>query len=88
MIGAGVTVSSGAVINGSVVLDGASIGEGARVLSSAVGRFSRIGADTVLDGAVVGDGVRIGARNELRAGVRVWPEVQLPDGGLRFSTDV
>ena len=88
VIGAGVTVSSGAVINGSVVLDGASIGEGARVLSSAVGRFSRIGADTVLDGAVVGDGVRIGARNELRAGVRVWPEVQLPDGGLRFSADV
>jgi len=88
VIGAGVTVASGAVINGSVVLDGASIGEGARVTSSAVGRFVRIGPDTVLHGAVIGDGARIGARNELREGLRVWPDVQLPDAAVRFSTDV
>jgi mannose-1-phosphate guanylyltransferase len=88
VVGAGVTVANSAVINGSVILDGASIGEGARIVSSAVGRFARIGPDTVLHGAVIGDGVRIGARNELRDGVRVWPDVQLPDGSVRFSTDV
>jgi mannose-1-phosphate guanylyltransferase len=88
VIGAGVIVASGVVIDGSVVLDGASIGEGARVLSSAIGKFARIGADTVVEDAVVGDEARIGARNELRSGVRVWPGVQLPDASLRFSTDV
>ena len=37
--------------------------------------------------AVLGDGVRLGARNELRAGARVWPGVVLGDGAVRFSTD-
>jgi mannose-1-phosphate guanylyltransferase len=36
---------------------------------------------------VVGAGARIGAFNELAAGARVWPEVELPDRAIRFSTD-
>ena len=36
---------------------------------------------------VIGDGAVVGARCELRRGVRVWPDVVLPDG-VRFSPDV
>jgi mannose-1-phosphate guanylyltransferase len=88
VIGPGVTVGGGAVIDGSVILDGASIGEGARIVSSVVGKFTRIGPDVVLDEAVIGDSARIGSRNELRHGVRVWPDTQLPDASVRFSSDV
>jgi len=31
--------------------------------------------------------VRIGARCELRQGMRVWPGVEIPDNGVRFSSD-
>ncbi|MFL6240028.1 MAG: sugar phosphate nucleotidyltransferase [Actinomycetes bacterium] len=83
-----VTVASGAVIERSVVLDGASVGEGARVVSSVIGRFVRVGPDAVLEDAVIGDGARIGSRNELRAGMRIWPDTQIADGTIRFSSDV
>jgi mannose-1-phosphate guanylyltransferase len=53
-----------------------------------VGRFARIGPDTIVEDAVVGDDATIGARNELRNGVRIWPEVALGDSAVRFSTDV
>ena len=88
VIARGVTVGSGAVVEGSVVLDGASIGEGARVCSSAIGKFARIGPDTVVEDSVVGDNARIGSRNELRSGMRVWPDVQIHDAAVRFSSDV
>jgi mannose-1-phosphate guanylyltransferase len=35
----------------------------------------------------VGDRAVIGARNELLAGARVWPDVALPDLAIRFSSD-
>ena len=46
-----------------------------------------IGAGAVLADAVIGDGARVGDRCELLAGVRVWPGVALPDGGVRFSAE-
>jgi mannose-1-phosphate guanylyltransferase len=42
----------------------------------------------VLEDAVVGDRARIGARVELLAGARVWPDVVVPDGAIRFSSDL
>ena len=47
-----------------------------------------IGAGTVLEDAVIGDRARIGARVELCGGARVWPEVELADGAIRFSSDL
>ena len=38
--------------------------------------------------AVVGDRAVVGARVELRDGARVWPDVVLPDGSVRFSPDM
>jgi mannose-1-phosphate guanylyltransferase len=86
-IGADVQVDSAASVHASVIMDGARIGAGARVERSVVGRGVRIGAGTVVTGAVLGDDVVVGAGCELLDGVRLWPGVHIPDGGLRFSAE-
>ncbi len=87
-IGAGCRVSAGATVLGSVLMDGASVADGAAVTRSVLGVGARVGEGTVLTDVVVGDAATVGARCELRDGLRVWPGVVLPDGGIRFSTDV
>jgi mannose-1-phosphate guanylyltransferase len=37
---------------------------------------------------VIGDGARIGSGNELTAGMRIWPNVTIPERSIRFSSDV
>jgi mannose-1-phosphate guanylyltransferase len=86
-IGAGCVVESGAVVDGSVLFDGAVIETGAVVRDSVVGRGAIVGKGAVLTGAVIGDRARVGARVELINGARVWPDVVLSDGSLRFSSD-
>ena len=86
-VSAGAVVDADAVVDGSVVFDGAVIEAGARVRASVIGRGARIGTGCVLDGVVIGDGAVIGAGNELLTGVRVWPEVVLAAGSVRFSSD-
>ena len=68
-------------------VDDAHIAEDAHVVNSIVGVGAVIGAGTVLHGAVIGDGAVIGKGNELLTGVRVWPNVTLADGSVRFSCD-
>jgi mannose-1-phosphate guanylyltransferase len=86
-IGAGSVLAEGAAVCGSVVFDGAVIGRGAAVCRSVIGAGARIGAGAVITDAVVGDRAVIGQACELASGARVWPDVVLPDGGLRFSAD-
>ncbi len=86
-VGADSVIAAGAEVTGSVLFDGASIGAGARVTASVLGHGAQVGAGAVLDGVVIGDGARIGPGNELRAGLRVWPGVDLGDVSIRFSSD-
>jgi mannose-1-phosphate guanylyltransferase len=86
-IGADASVADGARVDGSVVFDAARIGPGAAVVRSVIGKGAVVGADTIVEDAVIGDDVVLGARVELRAGARVWPGVQIPDGAIRFSSD-
>jgi len=86
-VGAGARIASGAEIIGSVISEGARVEAGAVVRDSIVGRGARVGAGTVLDGVVIGDGAQVGARNELRGGARVWCDVVIGDGAVRFSAD-
>src|SRR5947209_5670665 len=88
VVGVDVVVQRGAQVLGSVLMDRARVGPGAHVQRSVLGIGAQVGAGAVLNDAVIGDGAVVGARCELRNGVRVWPEVVLPDGGLRFSADV
>jgi len=53
-----------------------------------IGAGARIGARAQLTDCIIGEGAVVGARCELRDGARVWPGVQLPDGGLRFYSDI
>ena len=71
----------------AVVFDGATIGEGVHIERCIIGRDAVIGDGSVLADAVIGDRAVIGARCELIQGVRVWPDVQLPAAGVRFSAD-
>ncbi|MFF8790559.1 sugar phosphate nucleotidyltransferase [Streptomyces sp. NPDC015125] len=87
VVGARTVIGSGARIDGSAVLDGAVIEEGAQIRDSLIGAGARIGARTVLDGAVIGDGARIGADNELRDGIRIWCDADIPAASVRFSSD-
>jgi mannose-1-phosphate guanylyltransferase len=80
-------IHHGAQILGSVLMDRAQVGPGAQVQCSVVGAGAQVGSDAVLHGAVIGDGAVVGARCELRDGLRVWPGVVVPDGGIRFSAD-
>ncbi|RJL30490.1 sugar phosphate nucleotidyltransferase [Bailinhaonella thermotolerans] len=88
VVGRRAVIGPGAVVEGSVIFDDAVIEEGVVVVDSVVGAGVRVGAGTVLRGAVLGDGADVGPRNELLAGARVWPEVKLPPGSVRFSSDV
>lgn len=86
-IGAGAVVRDGARVNGSTVFDSAEIGPDAVVERSVIGAGARIGAGAVVRDAVIGDNAVVGARCELLDGIRVWPGVEVPDGGVRFSSD-
>lgn len=86
-IGANAVVESSARIDSSVIFDNAMIRAGAVIERSVVGVGAVVGSDAVLRDVVIGDGAVVGARCELVGGARVWPGVQLPDGGVRFSSD-
>ncbi len=87
VVGAGSVIAAGARVTGSVLFDAVSVGADARITDSVIGCGAQIGAGVILDGVVIGDGARIAAGNELRAGLRVWPGVELGPTSVRFSTD-
>lgn len=88
VIGRGAEIGAGARVDTSVIFDGVEIEAGATVERCVVAAGARIGARAHLRDTVVGEGAVVGARCELQGGARVWPGVVLPDGGLRYSSDV
>jgi mannose-1-phosphate guanylyltransferase len=87
VVGREVRVDDGAHVDGSVLCDGAHVAAGAVVVRSVVGRGAVVGVQCTLSDVVIGDGARLGARVELTQGARVWPDVELPDLAVRFSSD-
>jgi mannose-1-phosphate guanylyltransferase len=87
-IGAGSTIGAGATVDGSVLFDGVTVAPGAVIRRSVIGFGASIGAGTVVEDAVIGDRARIGAAIELVRGARVWPDAELADGAVRFSSDL
>jgi mannose-1-phosphate guanylyltransferase len=88
VIGRGAEVQAGARVDGSILFQGACVEAGAVVERSIIGAGAHIGPRALIRDAVIGDGASVGARCELIRGARVWPGIQIPDGGIRFSTDV
>jgi mannose-1-phosphate guanylyltransferase len=88
VIGRGAEIGAGARLDGAVIFDGVRVAAGAVIERSIIGFGARIGPRALIRDAVIGDGADIGARCELLRGARVWPGVKIPDGGIRYSTDV
>ena len=85
VLGDGVTIGPSAVLERCVVLAGASVGAACRLHDCVVGPGARVGARTEISGeAMLGEGVVVGEDCLLTRGVRVFPQVQIPDGGIRF----
>ena len=88
VVGRGAEIGPGARLDGAVIFDGARVEAGSVIERSIIGFGARIGPRALIRDGVIGDGAHIGARCELLRGARVWPGVTIPDGGIRFSTDV
>jgi mannose-1-phosphate guanylyltransferase len=81
----GVSIGANTTVERSVVLQGAEVGRDCLLRDCIVGPGARIGAGSqVIGGAVLGEGVTIGADNVIAHGARVFPGVEVPDGGLKF----
>jgi mannose-1-phosphate guanylyltransferase len=88
VVGRGAEIGAGTRLDGAVIFDGVHVGAGA-VSERPITCFgARIGPRALIRDGVIGDGADIGARCELLRGARVWPGVTIPDGGIRYSTDV
>ena len=88
VVGRGAEIGPGVRLDGAVIFDGARIEAGSVIERSIIGFGARIGPRALIRDGVIGDGADIGARCELLRGARVWPGVTIPDGGIRYSTDV
>ncbi|HUO39664.1 MAG TPA: NDP-sugar synthase [Mycobacterium sp.] len=88
VVGRGAEIGPGARLDGAVIFDGVKVEAGSVIERSIIGFGVRIGPRALIRDGVIGDGADIGARCELLRGARVWPGVIIPDGGIRYSTDV
>ncbi|MBX5485545.1 D-glycero-alpha-D-manno-heptose 1-phosphate guanylyltransferase [Mycolicibacterium hassiacum DSM 44199] len=88
VVGRGAEIAAGARLDGAVIFDGVRVEAGAVIERSIIGFGARIGPRALIRDGVIGDGADIGARCELLRGARVWPGVTIPDGGIRYSSDV
>jgi mannose-1-phosphate guanylyltransferase len=85
VIGDHAEIGAGTRVERSVVLAGASVGANCTLTGCVVAAGVQIGDHcTVADGVVLGEGVTLGADNTLARGARVFPNVQIPDGAIRF----
>lgn len=88
VVGRGAEIGPGVRLDGAVIFDGVRVDAGCVIERSIIGHGAHIGPRALIRDGVIGDGANIGARCELLRGARVWPGVQIPDGGIRYSSDV
>jgi mannose-1-phosphate guanylyltransferase len=81
----GVSIGAGSTVERSVVLSGARVGEGCVLRDCIICPGAVIGDRTqITDGAMVGENVTIGTDNVVTCGARLFPGMEVPDGGLAF----
>ncbi|CAA9528686.1 MAG: hypothetical protein AVDCRST_MAG67-3923 [uncultured Solirubrobacteraceae bacterium] len=80
-----VAVGENSVVERAVVLEGARIGDGCVLRECIVGPGVRIGdRSQVIGGAMLGENVVLGSDNVVARGARLFPGMEVPDGGLAF----
>ncbi len=86
VLGADVSIGAGSIVERAVVLAGARVGADCILRDCIVGPGAEIGdRSQVVGGAMVGEGVMIGADNVIAHGARLFPGMEVPDGGLAFQ---
>ncbi|MBN2168358.1 MAG: NDP-sugar synthase, partial [Actinobacteria bacterium] len=84
-VGNGVRIGKGSNIKGSVIMDCAKIGENCLIEDSIIGRSAELGDSVQVAGcSVLGDNIQAKAENEFKNGIRVWPEVVIESGTIKF----
>lgn len=85
VLGDDVVVGENSIVERAVVLRGAQIGAGCVLRDCIVGPGARIGDRTqVIGGAMLGENVVLGSDNVVARGARLFPGMEVPDGGLAF----
>jgi mannose-1-phosphate guanylyltransferase len=85
VLGEDVIVGEGSVVERAVVLKGARIGEDCVLRGCIIGAGARIGARSqVIGWSMLGEGVVLGCDNVVARGARLFPGMEVPDGGLAF----
>jgi mannose-1-phosphate guanylyltransferase len=80
-----VSIGPGSIVERSVVLRGAQVGANCVLRDCIICPEAVIGDRTqVVEGAMIGENVKIGADNVVARGARVFPGMEVPDGGLAF----
>jgi mannose-1-phosphate guanylyltransferase len=85
VLGEDVVVGAGSVVERAVVLKGARIGEDCVLRGCIVGAGVQIGdRSQVIGWSMLGEGVVLGCDNVVARGARLFPGMEVPDGGLAF----
>jgi mannose-1-phosphate guanylyltransferase len=84
-IGDAVEIGEQTTVSGSVLHEGVRVENAVVVRGSTLGPRTTIGHGSELTGAVVGARVTVGADNELRDGIRLWPGLDTGDRGITFT---
>jgi mannose-1-phosphate guanylyltransferase len=85
VLGDGVAIGPHTTVERAVVLQGTEIGANCTLSGCIVSGGVRIGDHVRVEGmAVIGEGATIGDDNVLANGARLYPNVVLPDGALKF----
>lgn len=84
-LGNDVRVGKGSKITGSVIMDNAQIGGNCVIEDSIIGKGAVLGDNVQVAGcSVLGDNIQAKADNEFKNGIRVWPEVVIESGTIKF----
>jgi len=85
VLGQNVRVGPGSTVERSVLLSGAEIGANCTLRDCVVAAGCRVGDGSRIEGgAVLGEGVTVGADNTIARGARIFPNVTLPGGAIKF----
>ena len=86
VLGDDVAIGADSVVERAVILDGAIVGDGCILRECIVGPGARVGdRSQIIGGSMLGEGVIIGADNVIARGARLFPGMEVPDGGLAFA---
>ena len=85
VLGPDCVLDEGAHLEGAVLHEGSTVGSESVLRRCVVSSGVKIGERVhISDQAVLGGGVQVGDENDLKYGIKVWPDAKIPPSTLRF----